>query len=382
MSEPIRLLQIASSSHIGGAEQLMLNAIRYADPARFVPFLLSLTGQGPLARLAEQAGTRGHNWALKEVADPRLLRRMQLYLRRHPFHIVQCYGLRAELLTRWVAHGARLPLVSSIVSIDTHRGPVARFLDRATWDGVTLWMSTSRAAARAKIEREGVPAGRVFVVPTGIPDRPVADPAARAKARAKLGVAEDAGPVLAIVANVREAKGYPDLIDAVARLREKRPGIVCLCAGRDDSEGRIPALAEERGVGGNMRWLGFRPDAPLAYDAADLAVLASHREGMPHSLIEAIRAGRATVATDVGGVSEVVRHEREGLLVPARDPAALAAAIDRALTDSAARAAWAASARARYEESFGVELMVERMTEVYEYALGRGPRPEGLGVSA
>lgn len=360
----------------------MLNVVRHADPARLVPYLLSLEGQGPLARLAEQAGTRAHNWAVRSALDPRLLRRTYQYLHRHAFDMVQPYGLRAELLVRGTARAVGTPVVSSIVSIDPHRGGAAIALDRATMDGVTAWLSTSRAAAALKIAREGVPACRTFVVPTGIPDRPVADELARARARRRFGVAEGEGPVLAIVANVRPAKGYPDLIAAIARLAVARPRIMLLAAGRDDSGGDVPRLAEQAGVADRIRFLGYLPDAPSVYDAADLAVLASHWEGMPHALIEAIRAGRAVVATDVGGNSEVVRHEREGLLCAPRSPEALAAAIDRALSDDAARESWAAAARRRYEAEFDVDSMVDRMTEVFEFVCRRGPKPSHLLMDA
>lgn len=122
-----------------------------------------------------------------------------------------------------------------------------------------------------------------------------------------------------------------------------------------------------------MRWLGFVADAPTVYDAADMAVLASHWEGMPHALIEALRAGLPIVATDAGGNREVVRHEREGLLCPPRQPRALAAALARALEDEAARRAWGESARLRFESDFRVETMVEKMTELFELATGRRP---------
>lgn len=372
---PLRLLQVTSTSEIGGAETLALNLIRNADPARLAPYLLALTGAGPLARLAEQAGTRGVNWALKDIGDPRLLRRMRQFLMRGGYDIVQTYGMRADLLARWPAQALRMRVVSSLVSLDPHRGPATRALDRLTRDGVTAWMSVSRAVALHKIEREAIPAHKVFVIPTGIPDRPVADDATRDRARRKFKIAPEDGPVLAVVANLRPAKGHPQLIDAARRLVEKWPRLVVICAGRDDSNGAIPESVRKAGLESNFRFPGFLSDAPQAYEAADLAVLPSLWEGMPHALIEALRAGVASVATDVGGVSEVIRHEREGLLCPPNDPAALAEAIARALSSDEARRAWSQSARQRYESDFRVEIMVERMTEFYEYLCARSPRP-------
>lgn len=363
---PIRLLQITSASEIGGAEQIALDFIRYSDPLRVRPSLLCLMGRGPLARRAEQAGAVGRNWALESLADPRLLRRMQLYLREGGYDAVQTYGLRADVLTRWVANGMNMPVVSAIVSIDPWRRAHHVFLDRLTRDGVAAWIATSEAARDAWLRRERGPARKVIVIPTGIPDRPSADAAARDRARRRWKLDAAAGPVLAVLANLRPAKGHEDLIRAVRILRADFPGLVCICAGRDDTGGRIPALAASEGVGDAMLFPGFVSDPASVYDAADLAVLPSHWEGMPHALIEALRAGVASVATDVGGNREVVRHEREGLLCAPRDPGALAAAIRKFLSDDPARVAFASAARARYEKSFRVEAMVGRMTRVYE----------------
>ncbi len=350
----------------------MLNLIRHRDPARLTPYLLALTGRGPLARLAEQAGTEGTNWALPEVWNPMLLRRMRRFLMRQKYDVVQCYGLRAELLARWPARALGIPVVSSIVSINPQRGFVHTFLDRLTMDGVTAWMSTSEAAKKAYVDRVRAPENKITVIPTGIPDLPPTDLESQKKARTKWKIAEDEGPVLAVLANLRAAKGYEDLIEAVAHLQSKWPKLVCLCAGRDDSDGALQLRAKSKSVAERFRWLGFVHEAAAAvYPAADLAVLPSHWEGMPHALIEALRAGLPSIATDVGGNSEVVRHEQEGLLVPARDPVALAAALGRALSDESARRAWGDSARKRYETHFRVETMVEQMTLMYERVTNR-----------
>jgi glycosyltransferase involved in cell wall biosynthesis len=327
---------------------------------------------GPLVELAAASGARrAENWKMKTLRDPAGPPRMRKFLREGDFDVVQCYGLRAEALTRWIARGLGIKVVSSVCSIDPWRRWYHLWLDRLTMDGVSLWISTSDAARNVRIEREGVPERRIVVIPTGIPDRPVADAAARARAHGKFQIAPNSGPVLAVIANIRTAKGHCDLIQALAILKKKYPALICLCAGRDDSGGAIARQAGELGLGDSVRWLGFSDDAPEVYDAADLAVLPSHWEGMPLSGIEALRAGLPTVATDVGGIGEVIRDEKDGLLCPARDPERLAARIDEALSRESDRRAWGENARKRFDENFRVELMVERTTEVIE-ALSNG----------
>ena len=362
---PLRVLHIASTSAIGGAEQMILQLLRYADPSRVQPDVLTLMGPGHLTLLAMQAGVQGTNWALDRLSDPRLLRRMRRFLEAGHYDIVHTYGLRAELLTRWVAYGLRVPVISGLHSIDPWRRWPHVWLDRLTADGVTAWVAVAEAVKRSRVEREKFPPHRIHVVYNGIPDRAPPDAEARAKARRRLKL-DPAAPVLAVVANLREAKGYPDLIEAVAGLRRERPDLVCLCAGRDDSDGMIPAMAEARGLGGAMRWLGYVNDTDELLAAADVAVLASHWEGCPVNVIEAMRAGRPTVATAVGGIPELIEHGRHGLLVPPRDPAALQAAIEKVLADPAAAATLGAAARQRFLEQFTIGRMVDELTRIYE----------------
>lgn len=363
--QPIRVLFIASTSEMGGAEQMIMQFIRYADPGRVQPEVLSLMGPGHLTLLAMQAGVASSNWALKCLADPRLLRRMGRFLRAGHYDIVHTCGLRADLLTRWPARRLGIPLISWVHSIDPWRKWHHVTLDRMTAGGVTAWVAVADAVRQSRIRREHFPADRIHVVYNGIPDAPPPTNADKQAARERLGLKPGA-PVLAMIANVREAKGYPDLIEVISKLREKYPDLVCLCAGRDDSNGAISRLAESRGVGPSMRWLGFVNDPAEVLAAADVAVLSSHWEGCPINILESMRAARATVSTNVGGIPEVIENETSGLLVPPHQPASLAAAIDRVLADPALRDRLAQSARARFTQRFTVAKMVEDLTALHE----------------
>ena len=321
---------------------------------------------GPLARLGAQAGASAENWALRHMADPTLPVRMRRFLRASRYDVIQTYGLRADLATRWLARSLGIPVVSAIVSVDPWRRGWHVMADQLTMDGVAAWIATSQAARETCLHRERPPADRIHVIPTGIEDRPVTSEKQRRVARNNFGIDENDGPVIAVLANLRAAKGHGDLIAALAQLKDRWPSMVCICAGRDDSRGAIPAQAERAGLGGQIRFPGFVSDAASVYDAADMAVLPSHWEGMPHALIEALRAGLPSIATDVGGNGEVVRHGREGLLCTPRNPRDLAAALERAFENPTGRKVWGGNARARYESLFRVETMVDRMTEVYE----------------
>ena len=114
-----------------------------------------------------------------------------------------------------------------------------------------------------------------------------------------------------------------------------------------------------------MRFLGHRDDPERLYGAFDIYVLASHREGFPRSAMEAAASGLPIVATDIRGCREVVDHDRTGLLVPARDPTALEAAIDRLAGDAAARRRLGDAALAKARREFDQRRVVARTLEAY-----------------
>ena len=148
----------------------------------------------------------------------------------------------------------------------------------------------------------------------------------RDQVRAELGVGPD--QVLAVtVANFRAPKGYPDLL-AAARLVARGPTPVrFVIIGQGPQEADLRRLHAQLGLTGTVDIVGYRADAARVTAAADLFVLASHHEGLPVSVMEALALGVPVVATDVGGLSEAVVDDDSGRLVPARRPDLLAAAV-------------------------------------------------------
>ena len=182
-------------------------------------------------------------------------------------------------------------------------------------------------------------------------------PEQRAEVRAELGFAAD-DVVVGLVARLVAEKGVPELIDAIERLG--RPHRLLL-VGPHDPE-KADALPDEvldraRGDGGVLT--GHRTDSDRLYRAMDIFCLPSHREGFPRAAMEASATGVPVVATDIRGCRQVVEDGVTGLLVPVRDPVALAEAI------GAARREWGAAARLKAESDFDERRVVERVLAAY-----------------
>lgn len=177
------------------------------------------------------------------------------------------------------------------------------------------------------------------------------------------------GPVRVLLpARLLWDKGLAELVEAARLLREKGRPIHLLLAGEPDAgnPGEIPRaqlrLWEEEKL---LDWLGHVKDMPALYRTVDLVVLPSYREGLPKGLIEAAACGLPLVTTDVPGCREVVTDGVEGLLVPARDPAALAEAIGRLAADPELRKRMGIAARAKALACFDERIVISQVLAVY-----------------
>ena len=128
---------------------------------------------------------------------------------------------------------------------------------------------------------------------------------------------------------------------------------------------------------GEVKWLGHRSDIADIWAGSHMAVLPSYREGLPKSLLEAAACGRAMIATDVPGCRELVRHRENGLLVPVRDGAALAAAIERLAGDKSLRRALGTQARRDIEESYAAEVIAAQVGTLYQNLMDDGNNHKG-----
>ena len=174
------------------------------------------------------------------------------------------------------------------------------------------------------------------------------------------------------VANLFAYKGHSDLVDAARRIADAFPSIRFLLVGADaGEEGNLRRRIEALGLGRNVLLVGPRPDAAAIVAASAFLVHPSHQEGFPNAILEAMAAGKAVVATRVGGIPEAVEDGRTGLLVPARDPAALAGAVLSLLRDPDRARAMGEAGRMRVEEEFSIGKMVEGIESLYVELLAR-----------
>ena len=249
------------------------------------------------------------------------------------------------------------------------RGVVDRRLIAAGSDVV---IACSQEDRRRMIERQRIAPEMVRFVPNGIDARA---PTPGRDVRAELGIARDA-PVVGSVGALRAQKRFDVLLRAAAELAPRCPGVRVVLAGEGAERPRLEALAAELGLGDTLLMLGARDDVPDVLQALDVAVVSSDFEGSPLSVMEYMEAGLPVVATAVGGLPQMIDDGVHGVLVPRRDPAALAGAIEGLLADPRRRRELGAAGRRRRRAEFDLGVMVARVEQLYEQlyaARGGGP---------
>jgi glycosyltransferase involved in cell wall biosynthesis len=194
------------------------------------------------------------------------------------------------------------------------------------------------------------------------------DDAARHRARAELGIPPDAH-VVSTVGRLTAIKQHQLFLDAARRIADADDQAVFLVAGDGELRGDLEKSAADSGLGGRVRFLGWRRDLDIVYGATDVLLLTSRNEGTPVALIEALAAGVAGVSTDVGGVGDVIRDETIGLRAPFGDANALAARVLELLHDPHRRRAMGQRGRASVVARFGIDRLVDDVERLYRELL-------------
>ena len=178
-----------------------------------------------------------------------------------------------------------------------------------------------------------------------------------------------------------EAKSLDVLLRAIAHLRTRLPSITVRLAGDGPETPKLRNLAVSLGIDDLVEFCGFVGDTQDFFSTLDVFVLPSRQEGIPVSLLEALRAEVPVVASSVGGIPEVVINRRNGLLVPPDDIEALAAALDEIATDARLRSDLRAEGRATVSSQFSVRRLAADLISLYSDTLLSKQRPTHTSVA-
>jgi glycosyltransferase involved in cell wall biosynthesis len=371
----MRVATVIDSLGLGGAERLLVTLARTAPQVDLDVTVMTLRDthstvvEDGIAAAGAGVIHVATTWR-HQLVDPRRLLRLAGELRRANVDVVHTHLGTANVLGVVAARRLSLPVVGTLHNVRLgERGLRVRAQDVALRHAdaiVAVGHEVARTHATALAPRP------ITVVPNPV-DPQLLAPTRAAAVRGELARGR-AGPILLDIARLEPQKGHVVLLEALRSVVDHWPDVVLALAGEGSLEGALAARVAELGLDENVRLLGPRRDVPDLLAAADLFVSASHYEGMPLSILEAMAAGLPVVATAVGDVPTLV--DGAGVLVPPNEPASLAAAIDAIVGDPARRRALGASGAQLVSHRYDALRWAEQLRAVYE-RVGAGAR-EGI----
>ncbi|PYQ49713.1 MAG: hypothetical protein DMF78_17565 [Acidobacteria bacterium] len=358
---------------LGGAEAHVLSLMSRADPTRWRWRVLAATSE-PFAARAAAAGAAIEPWIPRHALDRKALFALVEAGRRAPLDLLHVHDARALVLARMAGTRLGLPVVYTVhlpVAGGNGNGSGPRSHLYGAAERLILRLAPPErvvhVSARALARSRGADDGRCVLIPNGIDLARRASPGARERLRAGMGVPSSVC-VVTSVARLAAQKGLDVLLAALADV--PADDIRVWLAGEGPERPALEACAARLGLAARVSFLGRRDDVPDLLDATDVFVLPSRRETSPIALLEAMAAGRACVATDVGDCGTMLDGGRAGRVVAPGDARGLAAALGELATDGALRARLGEAARHR-ARLFSDTAMAARTTALYDSLLTR-----------
>jgi glycosyltransferase involved in cell wall biosynthesis len=326
--------------------------------------------------------------------DLHALRSILRLLRERQIDVLSCHCYKSDL------YGLILSRFHPMKLVTTAHGPLASFRHfwsaqnwrvRYLYDQLDLLLLSYfdhvlivSDSMRKAVSRFGVDRGKISWVKNAIDANHFRKTSVDSfEMRDRFGIPRDA-VVVGAVGRLNAEKDYPNFIDAAKILLADRPDLFFTITGsgplEEDLRGRVSLM----GLDNRILFLGHHHDVRRIYEMIDLYVLSSTREGLPNTVLEAMAMEVPIVSTDVDGVREAVEHDREALLVPARQPHRLAEGIRSVLSDPDLARRLSRAAREKVEREFSFSSRMRRVEDIYRKILGvdGGDGLQGLQPSA
>jgi glycosyltransferase involved in cell wall biosynthesis len=374
--KPIKILHIAAST-TGGVGLLLLYLARYLDKERFDTSVAfgkgyPLDDQFISESIAVYPVHLSRRWSLFSTLP--LLRgliRLFRIIKKNRFHIVHTHtsfgGLAGRLAARLAGTPVILWEIHGYASHD-YQNPlkrhlfmfIERFMDRFT----DHYIAVSEAMKQEGIQKRIMVPEKVTVIRNGVDVKSLDIDYNVDKIKQALGLRGNS-PVVGTVTRLEPQKAVDDLLRAAAIVKEQYPRTTFLIVGNGPLRGPLEKMARDLHLDDQVRFIGWRSDIPEILSTFDIFCLSSLWEGLPMTLLEAMALGKPIVATDVGGVREVVEDGETGFLSPPASPGYLAERIVALIKDSAMARNMGQKGKQRVETFFTVEKMIAQYEAFY-----------------
>lgn len=361
----------------GGAEQLMTIILKFFDSHRFEMRVCALQDRGSnlITNKLEELGIPVDFVLVKHLRDPFNIFRILKYLRKHKPRIIHTQLEFSDTLGNIAAKLLGIPSVSTVHTIEN---PTRT--SRTFWRNQIRWfvlrnfctriIAVSDKTRAYYIQYANLPNNKIITLYNGIDLSAFQPQKRRAKREARKNLdLPDTSIIVCTVAVLREQKGIQYMIEALPAILEQCPNVFYLIIGDGAYGQQLKSLASGHDVGKQVIFAGYRTDIPELLSISDLFVLPTLGDALPTVLIEAMAARIPIVASNVGGVPEIIVDKVTGLLVPPANSSKLADACLQILHNEALANHLVLNAYEATQQKFNVLSQVKNLSNLYEQML-------------
>ncbi|NLG32557.1 MAG: glycosyltransferase family 4 protein [Syntrophomonadaceae bacterium] len=363
----IRLLHVIGGGEVGGAEELVLTMMKLIDREKFEPHLVCLC-PGPFAALAEASGFKSTVIPMKHKLDITTITPVREYLRKNRIGIVHSHGVRANLVARVAAKRESLPVVTTVHSVLRYDYPSAVEAFLARWLTMITNRYTDRFIAISKaiedeIHKMGVPAHKVQVIYNGLDLTKFKAPGNPGEIKRNLKL-DPNRPIVSMISRLHPVKGHEYFIRAAYEVLKSEVNAQFLIIGEGDYRARIEQWVDELGIKDSVIVPGYYSPIEDIYAISDILCVPSIMEGLGMVILEAMNFNVPVIASNTGGIPEIIHDGVDGLLVQPKDYLSLARNIIKVLNDRQLAARLIAHGQKKVQ-SFTLETMTRRVENIY-----------------
>ena len=371
--DPFKLLYLITDLSLGGAQKVLTYIIEHLDQNWFRPLVACLYGgDSPIGDDLRKMGIPVYDLKMNKKWRLDSLWRLYKLLHTKDITIMHSSLFHANMAARLVGTLAHTPIIITWrqnINIGSNFRDFTNKLTSSLDDHV---VAVSENTRQVELRATGVPQDKVSVVHNciDVARYELTKSLDRNKIRAGLDISKDAF-LLGAVGRLHHQKGLFFLLDALLKIKNSIEQVELLFIGEGDLKNDLEAHAESIGVSGLTKFTGPRTDIPEILRAFDIFVLPSLWEGLPLALLEAMASGLPVIATDVGGIPEVVIDRETGLLIQPSNSQAIADAVLLLYNDRNLRIRLANAGSAFVYAQFSAQTLVKEMETVYKHLLAQ-----------
>ena len=364
------ILHLTEVWDTGGAENVFISLVENLDKTRYNSDVCLLRN-GWLKTQLDRRGVETLVIPQHRSFDFPWLYQLVKLLRRRSIDVIHAHEFAMNVYGALLSRITGIPNVTTVHGKNYYCEKLRRRLGYRFAARQSIMVAVSEDLKQFLVKSTAIPPERIRVVPNGINLNRYLTNGEDATVRRELGI-KAGSPVIGTVGNLFAVKGQIYLIRACRIVAKTFPDFVLLVAGEGEELTVLQTEAHDLGIQENVKFLGFREDVPSLLQAMDVFVLPSLSEGLPLSVLEAQALQKPVVASDVGGVPEVVEDGISGFLVPPKNPQALADKILLLLRNTQLATDLGKEGRKRVEQAFSLEHMIQEYQSLYEELFQHG----------